>query len=93
MKYLVLRKFKSYGVFYTKGDIVEAEAIRNPRLKLAEGKIVCLPDDTAVFSSPKAAASLSAKIEETANEVSDSDTAAAAVTSEEKHKSLFVVKK
>lgn len=55
MEYLVLRKFKSFGVFYAKGSIVPEEKIRNVRLKLAEGKIVRAVE-TAVPSSPNAAA-------------------------------------
>jgi len=40
MQYLVLRPFTSYGVFYRKGDIVEASMIRSPYLRQSEGKIV-----------------------------------------------------
>ncbi len=40
MKYLVLRQFKSYGVTYRKGDIVDEKNIKTPHLKVSEGKIV-----------------------------------------------------
>lgn len=55
MKYLVLRAFKSYGVYYHKGDIVDAAKIKSPRLRQAEGKIIVaneVPTKSAVPSSP-----------------------------------------
>lgn len=94
MQYLVLHKFKSYGVFYEKGAVVAEDKIRNPRLKLAEGKIVRV-DSAAVFSSHTAAA---------ASDITDekSEGAEATVVSSEKladcegnnkKKPLFVVSK
>ena len=91
MQYLVLHKFKSYGVFYEKGAVVAEDKIRNPRLKLAEGKIVRVDSD-AVFSSRPAAV---------ASEVTSEGAGATAVSSKEpaaregnnKKKPLFVVSK
>jgi hypothetical protein len=40
MKYLVLRPFRSYGIPYNKGDIVDEKDIRSPYLRRSEGKIV-----------------------------------------------------
>lgn len=38
--YLVARPFTSYGKFYNAGDIVtDITSLRNPRLKLSEGKL------------------------------------------------------
>ena len=91
MQYLVLHKFKSYGVFYEKGAVVAEDKIRNPRLKLAEGKIVRVDSD-AVFSSRPATV---------ASEVTSEGTEATVVSSEKsvvregsnKKKPLFVVSK
>lgn len=91
MQYLVLHKFKSYGVFYEKGAVVAEDKIRNPRLKLAEGKIARVDSD-AVFSSRPAAA---------ASEVTSEGVEATAASSKEpaaregnnKKKPLFVVSK
>lgn len=91
MQYLVLHKFKSYGVFYEKGAVVAEDKIRNPRLKLAEGKIVRVDSD-AVFSSRPAAV---------ASEVTSEGVEATVVSSKKladsegnnKKKPLFVVSK
>ena len=91
MQYLVLHKFKSYGVFYEKGTVVAEDKIRNPRLKLAEGKIVRVDSD-AVFSSRPAAV---------ASEVTSEGAEVTAVSSKKlagsegsnKKKPLFVVSK
>lgn len=40
MKYLVLRRFRTYGKLLYKGDIVDESQLRSPRLFLAEGRIV-----------------------------------------------------
>ena len=40
MKYLVLRRFRSYGIQFEKGQIVDAEQIRSPHLRQSEGKII-----------------------------------------------------
>lgn len=91
MQYLVLHKFKSYGVFYEKGAVVAEDKIRNPRLKLAEGKIVRVDSD-AVFSSQPAAATSEATsegVEVTA--VSSKEPAAR--EGNNKKKPLFVVSK
>ena len=42
MKYLVLRRFTSYGVVLHKGDVVDESQIRSPRLRVSEGKIVAV---------------------------------------------------
>lgn len=58
MEYLVLKPFKSYGLFYHKGDVVTADKIRNLRIRLSEGKIVEVSEEPveeptyAVLSSP-----------------------------------------
>jgi len=60
MKYLVLHSFRCYGVMLRKGEVVDESAIRSPRLRLSEGKIIpaveepLVPDkgaDSAVISS------------------------------------------
>ena len=40
MKYLVLRSFRSFGVTLHKGEVVDEAAIRSPRLRRSEGKII-----------------------------------------------------
>jgi len=40
MKYLVLRPFRSYGNLLRKGDVVEGNEIRSPRLRQSEGLII-----------------------------------------------------
>lgn len=40
MKYLVLRRFWSYGKVLEKGTVVDESEIRSPGLRRAEGKIV-----------------------------------------------------
>lgn len=40
MEYLVLRPFRSFGVHFAKGSIVDASQVRTPRLKMSEGKII-----------------------------------------------------
>lgn len=58
MEYLVLKPFRSYGIFYHKGDIITADKIRNVRIRLSEGKIVEVHEEplneqtNAVLSSP-----------------------------------------
>lgn len=47
MKYLVLHSFRSFGVTLHKGEVVDEVAIRSPRLRRSEGKII-----PAVSSSP-----------------------------------------
>ncbi len=47
MKYLVLHSFRSFGVTLRKGEVVDEAAIRSPRLRRSEGKII-----PAVSSSP-----------------------------------------
>lgn len=40
MKYLVLHSFRSFGVMLHKGEVVDEAAIRSPRLRRSEGKII-----------------------------------------------------
>ena len=40
MKYLVLRSFRCYGRTLRKGEVVDESAIRSPRLRRSEGKIM-----------------------------------------------------
>lgn len=40
MKYLVLRRFRTYGVTYLKGDVIDESVIRSPRIRQSEGKII-----------------------------------------------------
>lgn len=40
MKYLVLHSFRSFGVTLHKGEVVDEAAIRSPRLRRSEGKII-----------------------------------------------------
>lgn len=90
MKYLVLKKFKCFGVLHYKGEILNEEEIRNPRLKLAEGKVVRVPADIAVPSSSKAAADISEQIEATVETVAEPEAPveAAATKEESKNKVL-----
>lgn len=94
MQYLVLHKFKSYGVFYEKGAVVAEDKIRNPRLKLAEGKIVRVDSD-AVFSSQPAAATsdITDEKSEGAEVTAVSSKEPAAREGNNKKKPLFVVSK
>lgn len=50
-EYLVLKPFKSYGVFYKKGDVVKAEAIRNVRIRVSESKLLPIVPESGVPSS------------------------------------------
>lgn len=58
MKYLILRGFRSYGVMLHKGEVVDEAAIRSPRLRCSEGKIIpavsssAAPEETAVAAPP-----------------------------------------
>lgn len=40
MKYLVLKPFRSYGIGYKKGEILDEKLIRSPYLRRSEGKII-----------------------------------------------------
>ena len=54
MKYLVLHTFRSFGRTLRKGEVVDESAIRSPRLRLSERKIVLAveaPLNPAVISS------------------------------------------
>lgn len=54
MKYLVLHTFRSFGRTLRKGEVVDESAIRSPRLRLSERKIVPAveePLNSAVISS------------------------------------------
>lgn len=54
MEYLVLHSFRCYGRTLRKGEVVDESAIRSPRLRLSEGKIIQAieePLDSAVISS------------------------------------------
>lgn len=55
MKYLVLHPFVSFGVYYHRGDVVDAEKIRSPRLKQSAGKIALIKEEQQpVTVEPKA---------------------------------------
>ena len=62
MKYLVLHSFRSFGVMLHKGEVVDEAAIRSPRLRRSEGKIIpavsssTAPEEAVVAAqSPQAA--------------------------------------
>lgn len=40
MQYLVLSRFNSFGNLLEKGTVVDESAIRSPRLRCSEGKII-----------------------------------------------------
>lgn len=40
MEYLVLRRFRTLGVTYVKGEVIDASLIRSPKIRISEGKIV-----------------------------------------------------
>lgn len=56
MNYLVLRRFRSYGITYHKGEVVAEDKIRNPRIRRSEGKIIPAVEDNAVLSSSSSVA-------------------------------------
>lgn len=58
MKYLVLHSFRSFGVMLHKGEVVDEAAIRSPRLRRSEGKIIpavsssTAPEEAVVAAQP-----------------------------------------
>lgn len=62
MKYLVLHSFRSFGVMLHKGEVVDEAAIRSPRLRRSEGKIIpavsssTAPEEAVVAAQPPQAA-------------------------------------
>lgn len=40
MKYLVVIPFRSFGVTFHRGQLVDAAKIRSPRIRVSEGKII-----------------------------------------------------
>ena len=58
MKYLVLHSFRSFGVMLHKGEVVDEAAIRPPRLRGSEGKIIpavsssTAPEEAVVAAQP-----------------------------------------
>lgn len=58
MKYLVLHSFRSFGVTLHKGEVVDEAAIRSPRLRRSEGKIIpavsssTAPEEAVVAAQP-----------------------------------------
>ena len=58
MKYLVLHSFRSFGVMLHKGEVVDEAAIRSPRLRRSEGKIIpavsssTAPEEAVVAARP-----------------------------------------
>lgn len=58
MKYLVLSSFRSFGVTLHKGEVVDEAAIRSPRLRRSEGKIIpavsssTAPEEAVVAAQP-----------------------------------------
>lgn len=49
-KYLILQRFKSFGVLLEKGQVVNADLIRSPQLRVSEGKIVKAVSSPVVLS-------------------------------------------
>lgn len=52
MKYLVLRRFNSYGKLLIKGTVVDESEIRSLRLRMAEGKIIPAVSSSTVPAEP-----------------------------------------
>lgn len=52
MKYLVLRRFRSYGKQFEKGMVVDESEIRSPLLRMSEGKIVPAVSSSTVPAEP-----------------------------------------
>lgn len=48
MKYLILQRFRSYGVTLEKGTVVDETKIRSPRLRQSEGKIIAAVSSSEV---------------------------------------------
>lgn len=40
MQYLVLRRFRTMGVWLMKGSVVDESVIKSPRIRQSEGKII-----------------------------------------------------
>ena len=73
MPYLILHSFRSYGVSYKKGDVVNENAIRSPRLRLAEGKILAVSDDSNTSQEAAELTVPSSQISTETDEVTTSD--------------------
>lgn len=54
MEYLVLHTFRSYGRTLRKGEVVDESAVRSPRLRLAERKIVVAKEEPLLTAAPGA---------------------------------------
>lgn len=65
MKYLVLRRFWSYGKLLLKGTVHDESEIRHPRLKLSEGVIIPAVSSSEVPREPGDDENLSQVPEET----------------------------